>query len=75
MEQCGPGNRPEEYYIAEGTEAEGNQQGGGGSTTPSVQCSPRVEDPEPMPELMFTIEEPGMKGKDTCPICETRKGT
>eukprot|EP00973_Karenia_brevis_P067701 9418878-Karenia_brevis.AAC.1 len=50
-EQSERGSRPEKYYIGEGTEAEGNQQGQGDSVALSMQCSPRAEDPEPRSEL------------------------
>eukprot|EP00973_Karenia_brevis_P056506 7859551-Karenia_brevis.AAC.1 len=50
-EQSDVSRRPEEYYIGEGPEAEGNQQGQGDSIALSVQCSPRAEDPELRSEL------------------------
>eukprot|EP00973_Karenia_brevis_P005563 758616-Karenia_brevis.AAC.1 len=66
--------RPEEYYIGEGFEAEGGEQGQGGSATLAAHDPTRAEDPDPMEsELMFTIEEPKKIWKDTCPICEKRK--
>eukprot|EP00973_Karenia_brevis_P026040 3593389-Karenia_brevis.AAC.1 len=67
-------SQPEEYYIGEGPDAEGGEQGQGGSATLSVHDPTRAEDPDPTEsELMFTIEEPKRIWKDTCPVCEKRK--
>eukprot|EP00973_Karenia_brevis_P023634 3256436-Karenia_brevis.AAC.1 len=50
-EQSDVCKRPEEYYVGEGPEAEGNRQGQGDSVALAVQCSPRAEDPELRSEL------------------------